>query len=125
MTTAFVVADGPLRAHLLRALTEHSRWCRSNAIPIPVELSGLFDALEASSGQELPEVDRDLRPVDDPGVMNLLCDYVAAGRALGLSGRQVRRLVADGKLHAVRIGRLRRIRRSDLEAFAASPPGVA
>lgn len=49
----------------------------------------------------------------------LALSYDAAGRRLGVSGRTVRRLVAESKLPAVDIGACRRIRVADLAAYVA------
>jgi excisionase family DNA binding protein len=52
----------------------------------------------------------------------LLVDVSEAAEMLGVSSRQVERLVASGALPSVKVGASRRIRRADLEAFVASLP---
>ena len=47
----------------------------------------------------------------------LLYDVDAAARAIDVSPRLVRRLIADGELPTVRIGRLVRVRVSDLQTY--------
>jgi len=84
-------------------------------------MSPVLEQLElliaARSGPERPTVDGfELAPND--GLMSLLQTYEEAGRALSVSPRTVRRLVADGELKAVRIGSARRVHRDDLLNFA-------
>lgn len=50
----------------------------------------------------------------------LLLTLEEAGERLSVSGRQVRILVDEGKLPSVHIGRLHRIRQSDLERYVES-----
>lgn len=57
--------------------------------------------------------------VDDPGVLDLLTFQETAQR-LRLSEETVKRLVRDGRLPAVSVGRARRVRPADLAEFIES-----
>ncbi len=57
--------------------------------------------------------------VDDAGVLDLLTFRETAER-LRLSEETVKRLVRDGRLSAVSVGRARRVRPADLAAFIES-----
>lgn len=46
-----------------------------------------------------------------------LYDVRQAAQVLGIGRTNVYKLLKDGRLHSVRVGRLRRIRRSDLDAY--------
>lgn len=112
-----VVVDAGLRAHLARALAEHRRWLRVNRVAVPAGFDALLEAVAsaASGGPGGPVVGPPAGPVDAGPV---LLDYETAGRRLSLSARTVRRLVAEGRLRAVRVGRAVRIPASAIEEFA-------
>lgn len=93
------------RAELLRVIAELEQAGVAWRRPAP-----------ASTGQEVqtfvPVADAsDTEPVAE------LLTYREAAVALGVAERSVRRLVAAGALRAVRLNRLRRIRRCDLDEF--------
>lgn len=50
--------------------------------------------------------------------METLIKYEEAALALGVSFKTIERLVAQGQLEVVRVGRLRRLRQSDIAAIA-------
>ncbi len=60
--------------------------------------------------------------VAEPIGAPLLVDYPEAARLLGLSKTTVVRLVAAGRLPAVRVGHSVRIRRAAIEQFALGDP---
>lgn len=104
-------------ASLARALDDYRLRCRVNGGRMSPVLEQLELLIAARSGPERPTVDGfELAPND--GLMSLLQTYEEAGRALSVSPRTVRRLVADGELKAVRIGSARRVHRDDLLNFA-------
>jgi excisionase family DNA binding protein len=124
---------------LAHALNLHREWARREHRPVPAEFAELRDVLVRAvpSGLERPSVDGDVGGRDAARMAPLLLTYAEAADALGLSERQVRRLVADGRIPVARAGRAVRIHREDLEAFADSlrasaprltpgpvPPGV-
>lgn len=122
MTLALLELSPRTAAHLVAALNLHREWARRQHIPTPTELDAIRDALVrvATSGQERPslvDIDPSAHP---PAVAPLLLTYPEAASVLGLSERQVRRLVADGRVPSVRHGRSVRIHRDDLEAYAQS-----
>lgn len=98
----FLSLDDRTRGHLARAIAEHLGWCRRNAIAAPPELSALLDTLTARSGQERPN-----SPGDEPLGDGVCVNYETAARMLGVSERTVRRMVADGKLTVLPVGRRR------------------
>jgi excisionase family DNA binding protein len=106
--------DDVVAQHLVRAVAEHARWCRTNGILLPSVLADLLAAL-ACDGQERPPVAPPVFEPDDGAV--LLFDYHAAGRRLGVSERTVRRLAAAGKLAVVNVEGCRRIRATDLADY--------
>ncbi|HVT76981.1 MAG TPA: helix-turn-helix domain-containing protein [Acidimicrobiales bacterium] len=115
-STGFLFLDDLSLRHLAKALDQHALWCRTNAIPFPRGLETLRTA--ANHGQHE-------RVVDDPGATldtakpMVLLDYDHAAAALCVSERTVRRLVKEGELPAVTVGKQqRRIHRDDLEAYA-------
>jgi excisionase family DNA binding protein len=125
-TTAVLVLDGRSHAHLIAALHEHrARLARTyRALPRPLEdlLLALQVPAAASSGQARTDVDLAL---DDPHADAVLVDLATAARFLAVSERAVRRLVADGDLPSVLIGRTRRIHRDDIDAYLRTQRGLA
>jgi excisionase family DNA binding protein len=107
--------------HLAVALEQHARSCRANGTKLPPELADLAKTCWArakgdSDRQEattLAEVVQGLQG----GPVPLLVDVPEAAEVLGVSSRQVERLVASGELRSVKVGGCRRIRRSDLERY--------
>ncbi len=61
----------------------------------------------------------DLRPVSERPPQ-LLYSFEEAGAILSVSGRQMQILVRQGLIPSVRIGRLVRLSRSDLEAYVGT-----
>lgn len=100
--------------HLLRAVAQHARWCRSNGVALPPDLTRLLAEL-APGGQRRPTLEPvALEPHHDAV---LLLDYDGAAARLGVSSRTVRRLTAAGKLPVVGVGGCKRIRASDLADY--------
>lgn len=105
--------------HLVRALAEHRKWCRSRGVPLPAAIETLLTALAASCGQQRPEVGG--MPVGSEAgpvpTEPLLLDDAAAAVRLSISERSVRRLRANGALPTVMAGGRRLTRLADLEKF--------
>lgn len=118
-----IVVGAPLgrhvRDHLVRALALYGRQCRADGVQMPAELRDLLDSLHAArDGQERPmRAPADL-VADTADMPPLMLTYEGAAKALRVSDRTVRRLVANGQLAAVSVGGARRIRPSDLLAYA-------
>jgi excisionase family DNA binding protein len=110
--------DEAARRHLLDALDRHARWLRERCYRMPPALASFGVALAARSGQKGTPLDDGKvngEPVDhEPPT---LLDYDQAGRVLSVSARQVRRLVAEGALATVSIGRRRLVPRVELTRF--------
>lgn len=106
--------DDVVASHIVRALVQHARWCRSNGIAVPAPLVEMLDQL-ASAGQRRPTV---VAAAPDPhDDLMLALTYESAARRLGVSERSVRRLVAAGKLRAIDVAGCRRIRAADLARY--------
>lgn len=106
----------PVVAHLAYALEMHGRYCRDQRIAVPSELVALLGVLR--SCQEQSSFPARLDPGDDAGVP-LAYDYAESGRLLGVSASTVTRLVRDGRLRAIAIGRAKRIPLTELEGYIA------
>ena len=52
-----------------------------------------------------------------------LISTAEAARRLGVSSRRVRALIAEGRLDAIRVGRISLIRASSVAAFTSHPRG--
>ena len=111
----------PLAAHLARALAEHLRWCRANAITPPPALVALADEM-VSGGQARSPLDP-LDSTPDAGPM-LPLDYAETAARLRVSERTVRRLVSAGALPAVDVAGCRRVRVADLLAYVETLPAA-
>jgi excisionase family DNA binding protein len=109
--------------HLAVAIDLHRRTCRANGTQVPSELVELGQACWSKAKDDsdrpgpttLAEIVEGLQG----GPVSLLVDVPQAAEVLGLSSRQVERLVASGELRSVKVGAARRIRRSDLDAYVA------
>ncbi len=106
-----------LAAHLAHAFELHRRWCRDNGTAIPSELTALVGAI--TSSQERSSADLSLEPGDDAGVP-LAHSYSEAARLLEVSVSTIARMVDDGRLNAIAIGRNKRIPTSELHDFIAN-----
>jgi excisionase family DNA binding protein len=110
-------------AILRRALTAEARRCRQDGTKLS---PGLLEVLEmtrtANTGPPRPAVDLGHHPGDAGPVTPLAVDYEDAARMVGVSARQVRRLVASGALPVVHIGGpgSPRIRVKDLHTYLAA-----
>ena len=116
--TLVLSLDATSRRHLVKALENHLCWCRTNGYAFPDNLAQ-FALLVDRDGQERPNQTSDADLVDAAPVAIALT-YDEAGRVLSVSPRTVRRMVVDGTLPAITIGRSRRIHREDLVAYADS-----
>lgn len=107
-------------AHLAIALTRYVATARADGVSPPLELLTLRDALVevARSGHELPSVAASSDAGDGPSVERKIAfDVREAAEVLSISERSVRRLIADGRLPTVQVGRRRLIGRHALESF--------
>ena len=116
-------AGDRLLPHLVRALSEHSRWLHRQGIAGPPELLALIEGLAALSGHARTEVGAPPAPADDQPVR--LIGEAEVARCLGLSPRTVRRLLASGDLPSVTVGRARRVHVDDLDRYIATLKGAA
>lgn len=118
-----VVVPERLRHHLLAALVPHVRKLRRNGGSAPPELEvfmrGLATPETATARRRPPPLDES-GAAPESAAMPLYVNYAEAGRLLGISKRTVERGVARGELPAVVVLGAKRIRRRDLEAYAAS-----
>lgn len=77
----------------------------------PLELSSLADLI----------ADRILAQLRSSLDADAMLDSVEAAELLGISRATLERRVADGSLRPIRVGRLRRFRRSELVAHQNAP----
>jgi len=111
-----LLTDPDLDRYLKAALKVYARFCHDNGAMLPEPLERLYTAL---SGTERKEIAPVVSPWSDDD-MKLFLTYEEAADRLNVSERTVRNYARAGKLKVVSLGRARRIRPSDLEAFAAS-----
>lgn len=114
MTLQLVVAP-ELSPHIARALDVHLRWCRDNGIPVAdglVDVQKWAQVVARGLSSPLP-----LLAGDDAPVEPLILTLPQAAEALGCSVSKVKTLVKTGQLPVTDFGGVRRVRRSDLEAF--------
>lgn len=111
-----------LAGHLATAIRVHREWAARTGLQMPAGLLELesFLASRAMRGQRGTPVD-DLWEVRDGGhVSPRLLTYDETARTLSCSERTVKRLVASGELHAVRLGEgAVRIRVIDVDTYVA------
>lgn len=89
---------------------------------MPAALTELVMAFRVRTGQDGSDFDAASDDRDGAG-MALTLDFREAGELLGgLSESTVKRLVRDGELDAVHIGRSARIRADDLRQYVADLP---
>lgn len=115
--------DRVLAGHVAIALARHRQALRREQVTAPEGFDDLLDAMTrlARSGQAATHLDPVADLAEYAPVTPLLLTKAEAGEALGISTRSVDRLIADGRLTAVRTGTASvRIRRSDLENYVAS-----
>lgn len=111
--------------HLATALELHAKTCRSNGLALPAGLVDLtarcWQVARGDSGRlEAPLVDAVAEMVEGRRMQTLLLTCAEAADALGLSERQVERLVAVNAIASVKVGASRRIHTADLEDYATS-----
>jgi excisionase family DNA binding protein len=107
-------------ADLHRAVALLSRRCREDGRSLPPGLAAIAAMTEKdNTGPARPSVDHGHHPGDAGPMTPLAVDYEDAARMVGVSSRQVRRLVASGALPVVRIGGAGspRIRVEDLRRY--------
>jgi excisionase family DNA binding protein len=108
---AFISLDGELGRYVVQALSLGRSVLLDAGFPPPVRFDALVDRLDALNCQGVtPLGERD----DDDD--NMLVDIPKAARMLAVSERTVFRLLADGRLASVPIGRRRLI---PVDAIAA------
>ena len=123
MTLGFLAFSRADHLLLADALKREVAFLRNNGLALPDALSDLLrhcaqQAQGDSGGLERTDdawVDELLEPAPV-----LLRTYDETAKALRVSPKTVERLVAAGELAAVSIGRSRRVRQCDLEAFVTS-----
>lgn len=108
--------------YIVAALRAHRLRVERNGGAVPRLAVDLEAAFSARHGQERPTFGDSVGPGDSDRVSPLLLDYDAAGSALSLSERTIRRLVREGRLPAVKVGGSMRIKTVDLDAFVAGLP---
>ena len=109
---------------LALAVAERVRRLQDRCQPVPPFLVDLLGACRFDwSRQEATPLDDDAWMPDAGEVILFTTDEVA--HLLTLSPRQVQRLISDGSLESVKIGRSCRVRRDDLLAYVAALPGPA
>lgn len=114
----------PLAGHVAVALARHRQALRREQLTVPDGFGDLLDAMTRLARQGRDTTDlasatdlSDYAPVPAP----LLLTKAEAAEALSMSVRNLDRVVASGRLQAVRTGAASvRIRRVDLEAYVAS-----
>jgi excisionase family DNA binding protein len=116
-----IVVDPLVERHLAVAVAAHVRRLRLEGRPVPHGMATLQAALSVRGGQEPSEL-ADPGEVGDGAGMTLAFDYRDAGSLLGVSESTVARLVRDGDLDAVHIGRSARIRAEDLQEYVRNLP---
>ena len=122
-----VLADRRTARCAADALDAHRRAVQAQArnagLAPPSEYDALAQAFRqaARSGQERPSLPIEAEVCSPSEAMaQLLLTYEDAGRVLGLSARQIRRLVAEGEIFAVTVAdRTRRIHADDVTEYAA------
>jgi excisionase family DNA binding protein len=120
-----MVLDVPaeLAGHLATAMRMHRDWAVRTGVRVPdgfAELEQGFTS-RARRGQAGTELDDLWVLRQSADVTPRLLTYDQAATALSCSERQVKRLVADGALPAVRVGAgAARIRVTDLDAYVST-----
>lgn len=117
----FVVSDDPHdEGWVWAALDRMKPVARGSGLMPPAILSTpVMHVLAASGGQEWPNVQTSAGSAQDPirEPDTLLHTYASAARRVPTSERRIRRLVADGELPAVSIGKCRYIHPVDLVEY--------
>ena len=123
MTALVVQFDDLTAAHLARALDNHRDWCRANGYDWPDTLATFRLMVQRTTGDQERTCDAAADVLAEHVRMGpLLHSYDDAATMLAVTPRQVRRLVAEGRLPYVEIApRVRRINAADLDAFANTP----
>jgi excisionase family DNA binding protein len=107
--------------HLAVALDLHRRTCRANGTQVPSELAELaktcWSRAKGDDDRQAPTNLAEIVQGLQGGPVPLLIDVPQAAEVLGVSSRQVERLVASGELASVKVGAARRIRRADLDRY--------
>lgn len=116
MTGLAFTLNAALAPHLDAALAAHLRRLREAGIRAPVDLVDLAEwARLVTRGLSAP---LECLAADDAPMAQLL-SFPAAAAELGCSASKVKKLVAAGAIPTVDFDGVRRIRRSDLDAFVA------
>lgn len=114
------MTDATLLRHVEAALRGHARALRRDGLPVPASLGALADVFAAMRGQGGTTLATDEPAADPAGMTPLLVTKRGAADLLQASERTVARLIADGRLPAVRLsdGAVR-VRLTDLDRFVA------
>jgi excisionase family DNA binding protein len=114
------VLDAAEIAALRQALALLARRCRDDGRKMPAGLAGMAEMTrQDNTGPSRPSVDLGHLSGDAGPVTPLAVDYEDAARMVGVSSRQVRRLVSSGAIPVVHIGGAGspRIRVEDLRRY--------
>jgi excisionase family DNA binding protein len=113
--------DGPLAAHVAAALALWRQRLRSDHLVAPAGFDELLVAATAHARprQATPDVDEVAR-LAQSRPMALMLTKEATAEALTVSPRTVDRLIADGRLAAVKVGHATRVRVEDLSRYVGS-----
>lgn len=109
-------------AYVMDALRRQEHRHRMNHWPVPASVPALVDEIgfRVSRGQSGSPDAAPAQPRDGGVEARLMVRYETAARMLEVSMSTVKRLVRDGSLPVVHVGRgISRIRVADLEAFTA------
>lgn len=107
-----LIASDELLPHLAAAVLGHCQRLRRDGLAVPADLAQLRDDLHGAARrrQEATPFEPAVQPVE-----RVTVSAHEAAQRLGLSGRTVDRMIADGRLEVVRVGRRVLVPMSELE----------
>lgn len=111
--------------HIAAALEVYRRQLRSDGLPAAKEVAEFGAAMAGLAARDCPDLPDPREIADllqDRPMPPLLLSVAQAAKVLGLSERQVARMVRSGELASVKVGSRVLLRRADLEAYAAGLP---
>lgn len=111
--------------HLATALELHAKTCRANGLALPAGLVALAARCwELARGdcdrQEATLLDALAEMAQGRRMQRLLLTTAEVAGILGLSERQVERLIAANEIASVKVGNSRRVHEADLSDYASS-----
>ncbi len=114
--------DPATALHLAVALDAHAKTCRANGLGLPADLVEFASRCWNTARRVSEDLDGQALADLVPGAHSapMLLTIPEAAAALRLSVPTVKRLVADGTIPSVAIGRARRIRVEDLTTYLDS-----